>query len=418
MVFLPGDHDLDTNITVANIAGLTLRGEYSDKVPTVVCNKPVGLSFRNMVDFKIYCLAFASCSRYYSTPPASNYALFLQSTLFAELVNCSFHDNLGTALVVNYTNITLAGNNEFTYNHCTCNDLPCEIGCGITALNSILLFTGNTSFLGNKGSSLVNAGAISAAGSELHFIGTNNFIHNSADSGSGGAVSANNTSLSFAGSSDFNSNTGGITGGAISVTNTSLSFTGDSNFEHNLAGEGGAIFASESSMHFTGVSNFKYNKALAASGGAISASINCVLNISGTSNFSSNYAPQGGAISAQLKTTVMFDGTISFTNNTGTLNKYQIGDSYGGGLYLAIASFSILPNTTVYWENNHATFGGAIYVVDSIPFSYCSLIATYVPKQECFFFNSLGRICPKILISSLYSSATLLMLQGVCYMVV
>ena len=48
-------------------------------------------------------------------------------------------------------------------------------------------------------------------------------------------------------------------------------------------------------------------------------------------------------------------------------------------------TFSIFPNTILYWENNHATLGGAIYVHDIIPVSYCWTLALYVPKEECFF---------------------------------
>ena len=36
----------------------------------------------------------------------------------------------------------------------------------------------------------------------------------------------------------------------------------------------------------------------------------------------------------------------------------------------------------MYWENNHANLGGAIYVQDASPKSYCNL---YIPKEECFF---------------------------------
>ena len=48
-------------------------------------------------------------------------------------------------------------------------------------------------------------------------------------------------------------------------------------------------------------------------------------------------------------------------------------------------NFSILPNTILYWENNHATFGGAIYVHDVRPLSYCTLFGTLAPKEECSF---------------------------------
>ena len=51
MVFLPGDHILDVNITVANISRLTMWGESSlGYAARVVCNGSVGLSFMSIVD--------------------------------------------------------------------------------------------------------------------------------------------------------------------------------------------------------------------------------------------------------------------------------------------------------------------------------------------------------------------------------
>ena len=64
MVFLPGDHALDTNITVVNVTRMTMRGESSSgNIPTIVCNWVVGLSFTSMVEFKMHSLAFTFCSR-------------------------------------------------------------------------------------------------------------------------------------------------------------------------------------------------------------------------------------------------------------------------------------------------------------------------------------------------------------------
>ena len=148
MVFLPGDHVLDTNITVVNVTGSTLCGESSSlgNRAIVVCSGSVGLNFRSMLDFKIQSLAFTSCNRkLYWTYHVSNNALLLQSTQSAKLVNCSFHDNLSTVLVVNNTNITLSGNSQFIHNHW-------YEGGGITALSSHLTFTGNTAFLDNSNS--------------------------------------------------------------------------------------------------------------------------------------------------------------------------------------------------------------------------------------------------------------------------
>ena len=55
-------------------------------------------------------------------------------------------------------------------------------------------------------------------------------------------------------------------------------------------------------------------------------------------------------------------------------------------MYLYVSStLSILPNTTVCWENNHANLGGAIYVYDVNPSIYCTHITRYIPKPKCFF---------------------------------
>ena len=501
MVFLAGDHTLDRNITVANVARLTMHGEISSgSVAKIVGSGSVGLIFTSMVDFKIHFLAFASCSRIYEDVPAIHYALLLQSTQSAELVNCSFHDNLATALVLINANITLVGNIEFTHNHC---DSDPYTGGGIIAISSNLKSVGNTTFLDNVG----NGGAIFALqNSVLSFNGTNNFINNSADYGGainaiqsvvfsftgistftnnsankgGGAIYAlHHVVLSFNGTNNFTKNTAGSGGAIYTSKYNSLSFSGTSNFISNSADYGGAIFAVRNNvLNFYGTNNFNSNSANQNNGGAINTFINTVLTFNGTNNFINNSAPDaggaihalinavfsfngannfinnsagyGGAIDASRNTVLSFNGTANFMNNSadhsggaigidntsltfyGTSNLtnnsayygggiYAIGNTIsftgtsnfinnsayyggalciynslsfngtsnfisntaeesGGGLYVGIKStFSILPKTTLYWENNHATLGGAIYVKDVM------LCNPYVPEGECFF---------------------------------
>ena len=371
MVFLPGDHTLDTNITVANVDRLTMHGESSSgKIATVVCSGPVGLSFTRMVEFKMCSLAFTSCSRllrYASIILDHTYtpvygAMSLQSTQYTELVNCSFHDNNGTALLVDNTNITLAGHTEFTHNR-ACGNIT--LGGAIIAVSSNLTFTGNTTFLGNSAISGQcsflygngHGGAIYTSDTVLRFSGTNNFINNTADGG--GVILANN--------------------------NTVLSFSGTNNFIDNSAGfgSGGVIWAYENAvLNFSGTNNFIKNS-VGIDGGVIIAYENTILNFSGTNNFINNSAFRGGAIYTETNTTLTFTGIIYFTNNGDTFYGYTFG---GGGMFLGLKStLSILPNTTVYWENNHAHFGGAIYVADASPLSYCTSIAAYIPQEECFF---------------------------------
>ena len=125
MVFLPGDHALDTNITVANVVKLTICGESSSgNIATVVCKETVGFTFTSTKELKICSLAFTFGSRNYGGSNyllSGKYALLLQSAQHAELVNCFFHVNTGSALIVDNTNVTLrlTGNSEFTHNHCT-----------------------------------------------------------------------------------------------------------------------------------------------------------------------------------------------------------------------------------------------------------------------------------------------------------
>ena len=320
MVFLPGDHTLDTNITAANIARLTMRGESSSgNRATVVCDGLVGLSFTSMVEFKIHSLAFTSCSRRYIfnlhtiSLVTVHLALFLQSTQYTELVNCSFHDNHGTALAVNNTNITLSGNTEFKHNR-ACGDITA--GGGIVVSDSNLTFTENTTFLNN-----------SATIEQCPFVNSSSFA----------------------------------VGGAIATVNNSvLSFSGTSKFIGNSAGD-------------------------QSRGGAIYASSNTVLKLNGTSNFINNSAYLGGAIYMAINTKMTFNGTIYFSNNGAKIDT-QNGYTNGGGVFMRLGStFSILPNTTVYWENNHASLGGAIYVENVSPTTYCISVVPLVLRVKCFF---------------------------------
>ena len=394
MVFLPGDHVLDRNITVANVANLTIHGQ--SPIARVIRNGSVGFRFTNTTNLYIWSLAFTSYNRSwsYASRPTGNFALFLQSVQNAKLVNCSFHDNFGIALAVKHTIIALA-ENKFIQNQCGCWSFTKMriLGCGITALNSILTFTGNTTFFENiqTGSYYYCAGAIGASASSLHFNGTNNFTGNRAGSSNGGAIHVeNNISLSFIGSNTFSHNTAGYNGGAIdSYKNVVFTFIGVSNFINNSAQRfGGAIRAnSNSSLNFIGSSTFTCNSAVYDSnhnsagygdGGVIDIYENSVLTFTGNSNFSNNLAIQGGAIAAYFNSTVTLHGNISFTNNTG--------ESHGGAMFLSIDStLSIMPNTTVYWVNNHASLGGAIYVYNAITRIYCTEIIRYIPTEKCFF---------------------------------
>ena len=191
------------------------------------------------------------------------------------------------------------------------------------------------------------------------FNGTNNLINNLANNNDGGAISAQE--------------------------NTLLSFNGTSYFRHDSAVHdcGGAISTHNNVvLSFSGTINYS-----AFQGGAIYAAFNKLSSFSGTHSFSRNSALQGGAIFANHDSILTeIQQSISFTKNGNHLHK----DSQGGAMHLYTSSnFSILPNTTVCCENNHATLGGAIY----IPL-FTALRLPYLHKGTNASFNFLLWICP------------------------
>ena len=303
-----------------------------------------------MIEFKTHSIAFASCSRKFDSASAIYYALLLQSTQYAELVNCSFHGNLGTALVVNNTNITIAENSVFSHNDC---DFDLCLGGGVIAVHSNLTFTGNTTFLENRG------GAISSLNTVLSFSGTNNFIRNSAERG--GAIYTNSTVISFSGISNFIGNSANFGGAIYPSENTVLSFTGTSNFINNSAGyDGGAIYTIGNTINFNGTSNF-INNIARRHGGAICTFENTSLSFNGTSNFINNLAAVGGAIIAVDKTVHTFIGANNFTNNSAY---------YAGAIYAEQDAMLSFNGTNIFIRNLAYSDGGAIYAITNPSLSF------------------------------------------------
>ena len=274
MVILPGDHVLNRNITISYKSKLIMRGDVSSgSQPTITCNRLVGFLLYHIEHVHVSSLSLTLCSRIYTIPPDlrakfllglqcayERFAIFLFFTQYAELVNCSFHNNTGTALLVSNSNITFAGNNEFIHNHCA-ESISCVQGGGIAARNSSLTFIGNTAFLENV-ANLAGAG-IFMGNSWLISTGNIYFINNSnlghvvvpgvGEIFSAGTVWASESKLHFSGTSNFINNTVWsdlfCAGGAIyAQIYTSVSFTGVSSFQQNSACAGGAIFLTNNSV--------------------------------------------------------------------------------------------------------------------------------------------------------------------------
>jgi len=146
-------------------------------------------------------------------------------------------------------------------------------------------------------------------------------------------------------------------------------------FNSNLALiHGGAIYTDSSTLTFERCNIFSGNSAGYYGGGIHTE--NSTLKFSGDTTFSSNSArQQSGGING-LGTSIYFRGNITFTANTA---------ARGGGEYLANSFnfFSHYANLTMD-GNNVTEYGGAVYVEDYDPVSYCFDIDIY-KLDRCFF---------------------------------
>ena len=169
-------------------------------------------------------------------------------------------------------------------------------------------------------------------------------------------------------------------GGAITSIQSNVIFTGVISLSNNQARRGGAVLAIESSVIMTlySLTIIANNKAINGSGGGIFLH-QSYLEITGNCNISGNDATRGGGIHTTASNIAIFQpGTLQFINNRA---------ENGSGLYLKVnAKLNILKSQIslsnneyiLLFRDNHANYGGAIYVVDDINSGAC------LPDSECF----------------------------------
>ena len=277
----------------------------------------------------------------------------------------------GGVNVQDSSNVTVSGNTIFSGN-------SAKFGGGVSVqYSSNMDIEGNTTFSGNTAGA--GGGVYTQYSSNMDISGNTTFSGNSASTG-GGACAEYSSNVDISGTTIFSSNLASDLGGGVSATfGSNVNISGNTTFSNNSATDsGGGVYTLDSSnVDISGNSLFSGNSA--RKGGGIYESCDSVLNISGTSNFSSNSAVQGGAIFLNKNITLLLDETIFFTGNGHSAEV----SSNGGAMFLDVTStFIILPNTSVYWVNNHATLGGVIFV-DQIPqVSFCSQTLL---KKDCFF---------------------------------
>ena len=389
MVFLPGDHFLDTHIVVAHRAAFTMLKSPStrlEKATRIICSQPVGIFYQNTSLVKVDGLQFVSCGRNVSVP-----ALLVDSVEHFEIHNCIFQSTFRSAVVVKYSSMFLSGVNRFEANNWTCE------GGGISCFRSNLSLTGNNSFVDNRAT---RGGGIFANNCTVGITGFSYFMNNNVSSNrgfspicrntssltssnrhrQGGGIFANNCKVSIAGLSYFYNNTGKH-GGGISMCRSTLNSAGKILFEGNFVTKfGGGIFTVHNCIiNISGTAQFLLNSALAG-GGGIEMQFRTEATLTGYTNFRSNSARFGGGLSI-LKSSVKFNGSSLFVNNTGKYggsvstkqgNLEFIGSNnfvrniaikFGGVMCAEYSNISFSKNGS--FVMNSAGNGGAIYATKS-----------------------------------------------------
>ena len=363
---LPGNHILNVNLIMTRIEQLEILGKSSAVIPTrVLCSFHVGLFFSDILVLNIDGLEFVACNRstvvWYLT---AYYGLRLQSVQTAEIIDCTFRDSYGSALVLVESHVVLRGNNSFLGNCKMCSNGGCDswvplcsyincdkfggntcLGGGVFAERSNLSFTGNSAFIANLAS--LGGGIYSMSDSNVNIIGNTSFIGNRATKDGGGVYSWSNINIS--GNTTFIANSARDGGGVYSKLNVNIgrktTFISNSAREH-----GGAMYSTSNSyVNISGNTIFNGNSARYNGGGVYTGS-NSNVNIIGNTTFFSNSATKhGGGVYAESNSIIKLSGT--FIGN--------IARSDGGGVYSM--SNSIINLSGKFIRNSARRDGGGVY---------------------------------------------------------
>ena len=347
--------------------------------------------------------------------------------------SCKFINNMarvtgGAVCFGTSTTATFDGVNNFSWN-------VALFGGAVNMYNASVTFRGENIFSNNNAS--LGSGCLDIVESNASIHGISMFYYNNGARGGGMHVLVSNVIIY--GNSSFISNTAGIQGGAIEVENGTLNVTGrvalvknqaftyasilyarrskitisghtlisesdtlgdqlslqysaglDGAFgvlqsrvyvtgelilAKNNGYEGAAINARDTDLDVKGCLQFFNNKAI-SSGGVVYArnSVITLRNANNCSNFHGNTARRGGAVYL-IDSSIHLIGTQNFTQNSA---------QQGGAMALSSSSKLMLGEQlkVMFYKNQAATDGGAIYYADSVSITQCM---EYLRLGQCLY---------------------------------
>ena len=349
MIFLAGEHYLNTSFKIASIRYLSLVSNGSITDPSrIICQERVGWEVVNISYVYIYDISVISCGNEHFTRTTIGSCFPAFSIIDIEalkMVSVSIQDSYGNGLYASNSSIILQ-NSFFVMNG---KNKSCILfGAAIAIVSSNITMEGKLSFISN---SAVYGGVISAYSSTISMKGDEMFQNNSA-SRIGGAIRIRSSNITMEGKLSFISNSA-VYGGAIHAYSSTISMKGDEMFQNYSASRiGGAIRIRSSNITMEEKLSFISNSAVY--GGAIHA-YSSTISMKGDEMFQNYSASRiGGAIRIRSSNITM-EGKLSFISNSAV---------YGGAIY-AYSSTISMKGDEMFQNNSASHIGGAIRIRSS-----------------------------------------------------
>ena len=334
LVFLPGEHTLNSSIVFQMFESLTLQGDLStlpNITSKVACQRTSAFVLQSISMVEIKALSFNFCGNIHGS--TVNIAAHESYSIYGSNSSSTLSYNLNTLLPMNAipsVSVLFISNFHLISCHMEENHIPLLV-------NKSMIYIQDSQFLNNTG---VYGGAIAAHDSTIVSVGHNQFVNNTAIE-NGGGIFVMNGELMFRGSATLISNAAEEQGGAIRATNSSVIFSG------NLT---------DVPPDFNIMCNGIFLKNSAPYGGGISLKHSIMRVMGGNLNFTENFATVGGGVSSDLSH-ILMDGFITFESNAA---------SYLSGKGGAVAMWKSTWNSTaISFVGNNARLGGAVYSYES-----------------------------------------------------
>ena len=237
----------------------------------------------------------------------------------------------------------------------------------VFALQSTLVLSGNTTISENKASFYAFASNITF---DEYTEFTNNLHMHDTSVEEGGAVTSFQSEIVFAGTVDimYNEVRNGY-GGAILSSESKIYTYGDTVISHNTALSGGGIYAYQSELNFKGTTIITENAGTVKGGGIYA--VGSAIKLTGQLHFTENRAEKGGGICLELNAKLFVLKHIPQCSSA--ILNYPFCSKWSSSRLM------------LYFTNNLAKYGGALYISDDTNSGTCVANTDQSTSRECFF---------------------------------